>query len=61
METTILKQEFDEYNREIYRELSNGDYVRWWYLNDDWEKFKYDSGSQLEIYENSKGMRLIGF
>ena len=61
METTILKQEFDEHNREIYRELDNGDHVRWWYLNDDWEKFEYDSGSQVEVFENSKGMRLIGF
>jgi hypothetical protein len=61
METTILKQEFDEHNREIYRELSNDDYVRWWYLNDDWEKIEYNNKSQLEIYENSKGMRLISF
>jgi hypothetical protein len=61
LETTIVKQEFDEHNREIYRELDNGDYVRWWYLNDDWEKFEYDSGSQVEVFELSCGTQIVQF
>lgn len=61
METTIIKQEFDEHNRETYRELSNGNYVKWWYLNDNWEKIEYNNESQLEIYETSRGMKLVGF
>jgi hypothetical protein len=56
-----VKQEFDEHNREIYRELDNGDHVRWWYLNDDWEKFEYDSGSQVEVFELSCGTQIVQF
>ena len=61
METIIVKQEFDEQNREIYRELANGDYVRWWYSNDDWEKFEYNIESQVEVFETSLGTQIVEF
>jgi hypothetical protein len=61
METIIVKKEFDEQNREIYRELANGDYVRWWYSNDDWEKFEYNIESQVEVFETSLGTQIVGF
>lgn len=61
METTIIKQEFDEHNRETYRELSNGNYVKWWYLNDDWEKIECDSDRQMLAYEASDGIHIRFF